>query len=30
LPSVELVETKADKDKAEGSKIEEITKMPEI
>jgi hypothetical protein len=28
LPSVELVETKADK--AEGSKIEEITKMPEI
>jgi hypothetical protein len=30
LPSVEIVETKADKDKAEGSKIEEITKMPEI
>jgi hypothetical protein len=30
LPSVELVETKADKDKAEGSKIKEITKMPEI
>jgi hypothetical protein len=30
LPSVELVETKADKDKAEGSKIEEIAKMPEI
>jgi hypothetical protein len=30
VPSVELVETKADKDKAEGSKIEEITKMPEI
>jgi hypothetical protein len=30
LPLVELVETKADKDKAEGSKIEEITKMPEI
>jgi hypothetical protein len=30
LPSIELVETKADKDKAEGSKIEEITKMPEI
>jgi hypothetical protein len=30
LPSVELVETKPNKDKAEGSKIEEITKMPEI
>jgi hypothetical protein len=30
LPLVELVETKSDKDKAEGSKIEEITKMPEI
>jgi hypothetical protein len=30
LPSVELVESKADKDKAEGSKIKEITKMPEI
>jgi hypothetical protein len=30
LPSVKLVETKADKDKAEGSKIEKITKMPEI
>jgi hypothetical protein len=30
LPLVELVETKADKDKAEGSKIEEIIKMPEI
>jgi hypothetical protein len=30
LPSVELVETKDDKDKAEGSKIEEISKMPEI
>jgi hypothetical protein len=30
LPLAELVETKADKDKAEGSKIEEITKMPEI
>jgi hypothetical protein len=30
IPSVELVEMKADKDKAEGSKIEEITKMPEI
>jgi hypothetical protein len=30
LPLVELVDTKADKDKAEGSKIEEITKMPEI
>jgi hypothetical protein len=29
LPSVELVETKADKDKAEGSKIEEVAKMPE-
>jgi hypothetical protein len=30
LPLVELVETKADKDKAEGSKIEKIAKMPEI
>jgi hypothetical protein len=30
LPSAELVETKADKDKAKGSKIEETTKMPEI
>jgi hypothetical protein len=30
VPSVELVETKANKDKAEGSKNEEITKMPEI
>jgi hypothetical protein len=30
VPSVELVETKADKDKAEGAKIEEITKVPEI
>jgi hypothetical protein len=30
VPLVELVETKADKDKAEGSKIEEITKMLEI
>jgi hypothetical protein len=30
LPSVGLVETKADKDKTEGSKIEEIAKMPEI
>jgi hypothetical protein len=30
LPSVKLVETKADKDKAEGSKIEKITKIPEI
>jgi hypothetical protein len=30
LPSVEVVETKADKDKAEGSKIEEITKILEI
>jgi hypothetical protein len=30
LPSVKLIETKADKDKAEGSKIEKITKMPEI
>jgi hypothetical protein len=30
LPSVKLVEMKAGKDKAEGSKIEKITKMPEI
>jgi hypothetical protein len=30
LPLAELVEMTADKDKAEGSKIEEITKMPEI
>jgi hypothetical protein len=31
LPSAELIEMKADKaDKAEGPKIEEITKMPEI
>jgi hypothetical protein len=30
VPSVELVETKADKHKAERSKIEEVTKMPEI
>jgi hypothetical protein len=30
VPSVELVETKANKDKAKWSKIEEITKMPEI
>jgi hypothetical protein len=30
LPLVELVETKAYKDDAEGSKIEEITKTPEI
>jgi hypothetical protein len=30
LASVELVEMKVDKDKAEGSKIEEIAKMPEI
>jgi hypothetical protein len=30
LPSVKLVETKVDKDKTEGSKIEKITKMPEI
>jgi hypothetical protein len=30
LPSVKLVETKADKDKAEWSKIEKITKMLEI
>jgi hypothetical protein len=30
LSLVELVETKADKDKAEGSKIEEITEMSEI
>jgi hypothetical protein len=29
-PSVELVETKVDKDKAEKSKTEEVTKMPEI
>jgi hypothetical protein len=30
VPSVELVETKANKDKGERSKIEEVTKMPEI
>jgi hypothetical protein len=30
LPSVKLVETKADKDKVEGLKVEKITKMPEI
>jgi hypothetical protein len=30
LPSVKLVETKADKDKAEGLKVEKITKIPEI
>jgi hypothetical protein len=30
LPSVELVETKADKDKVERSKIEEVAKMPGI
>jgi hypothetical protein len=30
LPPVEPAETKADKDKAKGSKIEKITKMPEI
>jgi hypothetical protein len=30
VPLVELVETKADKDKGEGSKIEEITKMSEV
>jgi hypothetical protein len=30
VPSVELVETKVDKDKAEKSKTEEIAKMPEI
>jgi hypothetical protein len=30
LPSTKLIEAKADKDKAEGSKIEKITKMPEI
>jgi hypothetical protein len=30
LPPVELVETKADKDKTVGSKFEKITKMPEI
>jgi hypothetical protein len=29
-PSVEVVETKVDKDKAERSKTEEVTKMPEI
>jgi hypothetical protein len=29
-PSVELVETKIDKDKAEKSKTEEVTKIPEI
>jgi hypothetical protein len=29
-PSVELVETKVDKDKAERSKTEEVTKMPRI
>jgi hypothetical protein len=29
-PSVELVETKVDQDKAEKSKTEEVTKMPEI
>jgi hypothetical protein len=29
-PSVELVETKVDKDKAERSKTEEVTNMPEI
>jgi hypothetical protein len=29
-PSVELVETKVDKDKAEKSKTEKVTKMPEI
>jgi hypothetical protein len=30
VPSVELVETKVDKDKADRSKTEEVTKMPEI
>jgi hypothetical protein len=30
LPSVKLVETKADKDKGEGSKIEKIPQMPEV
>jgi hypothetical protein len=30
VPSVELIETKVDKDKAKKSKTEEITKMPEI
>jgi hypothetical protein len=30
LPSVKLVETKADKDKAEGLRVEKITKMSEI
>jgi len=29
-PSVELVETKVDKDKAERSKTEEVTKIPEV
>jgi hypothetical protein len=29
-PSVELIETKVDKDKAERSKTEEVTKMPGI
>jgi hypothetical protein len=28
--SAKLIETKVDKDKAEGSKTEEVTKMPEI
>jgi hypothetical protein len=30
VPSVKLVETKADKDKTKGQKIEEIPKMPEV
>jgi hypothetical protein len=30
VPSVKLVETKADKDKTEERKIEEIPKMPEV
>jgi hypothetical protein len=30
VPSIELVETKVDKDKAKKSKTEEITKMLEI
>jgi hypothetical protein len=30
VPLVKLVETKADKDKTEGPKIEEIPKMPEV
>jgi hypothetical protein len=30
LPSVKLVESKANEDKIEGRKIEEIPKMPEV